>query len=394
MTRVIETSRRRSGSAPAALGGSLPARMIESNSGVVRDVTSLATFNTAWNASNPGDTIRIRAGSYGSLWQFGIGTQNTHKIQISDSNLSSFGPVTIENYPGENISFTGTGTTNAGLWYFNDCKGVRVRANPAGGTFTAIPGSAAGTPCLKFDGCWDSEIDGLIGHDTGGTLYSMSASSSAGATYGYGKNNQVWNVKGYNWSIGNTTNQAHAIYFGSHHTGSAPDGTYGGCICNCLFYTGQGGYGLHTGDSAHDLVVANNTVDGAPYGGGIIWTQGTTTDPTGTVLYVNNIMTNCGALATSGLNGTGGRDFGSITPGNAIRECMGFGNKTVTDFSRSNSNLVIGTVYHQDPKYVNRAGGDFHLDPSSPALGLGDPDYCPQRDHDGNLRSQVVLGAF
>jgi hypothetical protein len=47
-----------------------------------------------------------------------------------------------------------------------------------------------------------------------------------------------------------------------------------------------------------------------------------------------------------------------------------------------------------NPLYVNRSGGDYHLQAGSPARNAGDPAYTPPLDADGNPRSGPHLGAL
>jgi len=58
------------------------------------------------------------------------------------------------------------------------------------------------------------------------------------------------------------------------------------------------------------------------------------------------------------------------------------------------SSTFVSQPINADPKFVNKAGNDFHLQAGSPAIGAGLPDYTPPFDFDGNPRTTADLGAF
>ena len=153
-------------------------------------------------------------------------------------------------------------------------------------------------------------------------------------------------------------------------------------IVNNVFFNLSHGWAIQRyngqGEVVHGLFILNNTFIGPnPNREGqiIIATQ------TSNLVIANNIFyqpSTVGVLFENG--GTGGTLTGNVS---SVELEVGGAGLTVS------ANLT-GT----DPEFVNAGALDFHVLPSSPALGAGQAKWCPPTDYDGAVRSACGAGAF
>lgn len=180
---------------------------------------------------------------------------------------------------------------------------------------------------------------------------------------------------------GAQANQCHNFYFGSVSKL---------LIANLLSTVAPFGSCLQLGGSVTDALVTGFTLDGATaqYGDGLeVYTMGTQLPQNLGIDIRNGLTTN---HRYYGVQGSG------TNPNRAsvrLHDVLAYGNGAGAFFA--GGQFADGTaVLTGDPRYVDRAHGDYHLQADSPAIGKGDPAYMPAYDIEGKPRVRPALGAF
>lgn len=380
------------GSSSPSLGTKLPTRMPESSGAKTLIVSPAGSgssctlsvpcgFAQAWALAASGTIINLRGGSY------------TGYQVVQGRRYSAANPVTLQSYPGETATFTGCSSScPQSILYFGNDLGIRIRNITLTGT--ANTGSA-----VKLDDDSYVELDHLTIHNVYQNGVLIVGDTVSGFAQAYNDHIQIWNSIFYNAGMmngPNTTNQAENIYVGSGaYTDGVKHGVDGFVIANNLFYNQPNGYEMQVGNEAANGFIVNNTFDHA-YGsvgdggsGMVIWGAGSY--PTNHVVVANNIFTN---HVNHGVQS----NCGSALVGIDVHSNLAYSNVVSPDYLGGYGRVACfapgQNLTATNPLYVNRSGGDYHLQPGSPARNVGDPAYTPPFDADGNPRSGPHLGAL
>jgi hypothetical protein len=163
----------------------------------------------------------------------------------------------------------------------------------------------------------------------------------------------------------------HAIYW-AHGAG--------GLIGNNVIER-NAGFGVHLYPNADGVLVTQNTVTASGRSGIIV--AGDTEASSDRNVVVNNISAFNGELGIrsswDGPTGTGDVVRSNVLFGNTA------GDRPVGEYA---AGLNVGTNRIADPRFVNRSGRNYRLQPSSPALGAAVARYSLQRDFTGRKRPQ------
>jgi hypothetical protein len=136
----------------------------------------------------------------------------------------------------------------------------------------------------------------------------------------------------------------------------------------------------------NSFVTDNGESVGLPYAGGLIFEDGAT----GRV-ELSTFSGNTGYDAADGI------DCRGTHPGLVITSSIIYGNGANAPFTPAcpvvysvvdTSADVDPTNLMADPVFVDAAGGNYHLQPTSPARGAADPALVTTIDHDGDARPQ------
>ena len=146
----------------------------------------------------------------------------------------------------------------------------------------------------------------------------------------------------------------------------------------------------HQGTIDH-VTISNNVVTGAPHDGIVIYQYPDGSTAMDSITIVNN-TTSGNSLANPwwyGISLAHPSATNVVIRNNLCWGEMGAGALNVGQ-SINDHNLS------SDPRFVNAAAGDFHLQPGSPALNTGSPVGAPMVDYDGTARSTTApsVGAF
>jgi hypothetical protein len=166
---------------------------------------------------------------------------------------------------------------------------------------------------------------------------------------------------------------------GATNSGAAFDSeNLAGSVHNCIFQSNQTGIGVFTGGT----VSATNNVlmDSSSYAAHVFanWSQYVT------LTLVNNILINntYGAYAEE--------YYGAPTLNSSYNRYFGNTKNRGTNGGRSTSLTSQNDSDNSDPKFVD-LGGDFHLQPRSPAIDAGSPSLA-YKDADGTRNDQGAYG--
>ena len=145
----------------------------------------------------------------------------------------------------------------------------------------------------------------------------------------------------------------------------------------------------HGGNIAR-VTIENNLVTGAPSDGIVVYQYPGSDGGMDTVTMINN--TTWGNSASNPY--WNGLSLASALATNIVmRNNIAFGNlgnQLQVGSATSDHNLTT------DPSFVSIDAGDFHVQPTSPAIGAGSPQLAPDHDFDGVTRSSTAptIGAF
>jgi hypothetical protein len=148
-------------------------------------------------------------------------------------------------------------------------------------------------------------------------------------------------------------------------------------IANCLIANAPNGFDLQIYPSSDGIIVTENTIVGAMRDGIIIGSDGGTTTTNLTV--VNNV------IAFNGRYGISTYWGGAVGTGNLATENVAWGN-TAGQLVGSGITYLANTI--ADPRFVDRANGNFHLQLGSPAVDAALIGYALTVDLDGAARPQ------
>ena len=164
----------------------------------------------------------------------------------------------------------------------------------------------------------------------------------------------------------------HGIYIGDSSRSSS-----GGAAYNNISFDNSG-WGIQLWHSATNEILVNNTLFGNLSGGIVVGNDVGADD--NTIVNNNLAFNNTRGIWEEGTTGTH----------NVYQNNLVFQNSS-GDWSLQNGNTATATV-SADPLFVNWTGdstGDYHLQPSSPAIGAGTSNGAPTTDYDGNARPQA-----
>ena len=150
-------------------------------------------------------------------------------------------------------------------------------------------------------------------------------------------------------------------------------------LANCRIANAPNGFNVQIYPSSDRIIVTENTIVGAFRDGIIVGSQGQET--TTNLTIVNNV------IAFNGRYGISTYWGGSVGTGNLATKNVAWGN--------SSGDLVgTGITYQSntiaDPRFVNRAQGNFRLQPGSPGIDTGMIGYALEDDLDGAGRPQGI----
>jgi hypothetical protein len=354
-----------------------------SNAGTI--TAPLRTVEKAFSVATSGTTIYVRGGTY------------PDSVQIYNRTYSVSNPVTVTNYPGEKPMFVGDGKVD--MFYFQNDQGIRVRG-------LDLSNQASVGIAVKVYESQHIDLDDLFVHDNGTTKGDGILVSGDGQTpadrYPYCFDVQIWNsVFTRN---GKDPISDHSVYFaGGTLPGGIPNAN--NVIANNVIYDQLNGAALHIGANADGIYIVNNTIyhttSTDPYMGQAItiWNDSNDGDETKNLKVYNNLLVN----NKVGVSGSGWVSM----PSNFVDYNYAFGTVGVWgcgdcnfDPRFGNSGVQLYTagthnIVGPDPRFVNAAGHDFHLQAGSAALGKANPAYAPALDADGNPRPAApAMGAF
>jgi hypothetical protein len=152
---------------------------------------------------------------------------------------------------------------------------------------------------------------------------------------------------------------------------------HGHVIANCRIANAPNGFNVQIYPSSDHIIVTENTIVGAFRDGIIVGSDGAGT--TSNLTIVNNV------IAFNGRYGISTYWGGAVGTGNLATKNVVWGN-TSGQLDGTGIDFVANTI--ADPRFVNRAGGDFHVQPGSPAIDNGKQEYATSEDLDGGGRPQ------
>ena len=305
------------------------------------NVSTASQLSSALNAVQPGDQIRLAAGTYAGTFD------------VSRSGTSA-APFTVCGLPGAEPVLTG-------LWTMRGDWSV----------WTGLKWQYAGSTVQNIIRLISAEHVKVIGNEITGAKGHAGISQTDGGdveiSYNYIHHNGVDNQ------------HDHGIYW--QRTANIS----GNVIRNNLIvHNAARGVSVHSNSdatAAKHVLVAHNTVafNGST---GLLFNDGDNN------IAVNNIFV---------FNGEA-RDQKQIRVlagnNNQVRNNLTYSPiSSLADIDNQTSSPMSGNVVAQ-PQFVDKAADDYHLDASSPAVGLGLPGYATD-DYDGKARdASPDAGAF
>jgi hypothetical protein len=303
----------------------------DSNPGTISQ--PFLTFSKADTTATTGQTIAVRGGTYGALGQ----TRTFNKAGV-----------TWMAYPGETVTLLGHTRINANNtrftgFLFDGPTGQILTpsgSNPLGEEVLIY---IAGADGVEIDHC---EIRDCLWH--AGIFLATADDVLIHHNYIHTNGNK---------DRPEQANVDHGIYFGSGNNGQI----YNNLIANNYTY----GVQLYSGPT--NAKVYNNTIVDNDRGGVIYG------DSAANCLVINNIIANNSqyGIRTSGLGGTG-----NVAENNIVYNH--------TDNLGTTTGLTLTNNITSNPVFVSST--DFHLQASSPAIGLASGAYIPADDYEDHAR--------
>ena len=314
-----------------------------------------------------GTTIHVASGSYpGCITTTASGTASAHITYVSDTQYAA------------KIVGSGSCSMAAGWWNqgnYVDIKGFEIDASgsQASSWRNGFYGSGSYTTFQN------GKVHDLLSDSTafasaqangqGGAAIEMD--NYSGAVSGSFFGNIVYNVG----PSGVTSSLVHGIYQ-----------IESGEVANNLVYNVVGN-GVVTWHGARDIQIVNNTIDNARDGGILVGSgdSGSSSTTGNFITVANNIVVDSNGGIT---------EFGTTGPNNLYVDNLLYNNQA-PNIRLQNGLTATGTII-ADPKFVDAAAGNYHLQAGSPAIGAGSTAYAPSTDLDGNPRSTSApsIGAY
>jgi len=267
-------------------------------------------------------------------------------------------PIVVQNYPGEHpVLLPGEGNANNGP--------LQVGTGAAYVRFSGLIFQGANGPSTANVYLWGTA------HDI--TFSRCEVRNSARQGFFSEATTRAIHIIGCyfhdNGGLG-PANQDHNIYMeGRDHV-----------IANTIVTGAKNGYGIQLYPSSNHVVIANNTIVGNQ-SGIIVGGQGGAA--TTRALLVNNIVAFNDQYGITTYWGDGSKGSGNYAVNN-----LGYGNGSTSFDSSEGGGISFQKNLTSDPRFVNRAAGNFRLRPTSGAIDRALGSYAPRFDFDGRRRPQ------
>ncbi|MCW2779511.1 MAG: hypothetical protein JWN17_3236 [Frankiales bacterium] len=324
-----------------------------SDSGSGTQASPFRSISRAADAASPGTVVHVAPGSYGYVESTRSGTSGAPITFVSDTRWGA--------------KITAPGMTNA---WTNTGEYVVIQGFDLSGS--------------RYSGIMST---GSYGKFLGNHIHNMVPPDCSRGGAGI----ELQNYSGtHNDSIGNVVHDImaptsdcgliHGIYY------QGPDG---GRVVNNLVYR-TSGWGIHLWHNANHVVIANNTVFQNKQGGMVIGgsLEGNDISPgvdNGTVV-TNNVVVDNGYWGIREMGRVGVNTYAN----NLLSDNASGG------YDLNGGGVPTGTV-NADPRFVNAAGGDYHLSTLSPAIDAGTSQGALGYDLDLRPRPQGLrqdIGAY
>ncbi len=345
---------------------------LDSNPGTI--TYPLQNIQTAVNLAHPGDTVIVRNGTYysGSARTCGDTCGVYHAAVSISKSGTPYAWITIK---AENKWGAVLDSQLLSDAYFDLVNGAAYLIiqdfDITGGYWAGINSNA---------NAHDIIVRGNHFHNIGNRVYDPGTGGFGivGGYVGTGAYNHTFDGNTFN-NIGrlptnpiNAYNHDHGIYlYGNNVT-----------IQNNVFYNLMAGWGVQVSPGAQNCTIVNNTFSGAnPRRDGQIEVWGYHSN----LVIANNIFNGPANYAIDSYEAS---EAGSQAYNNMVAPGAGLIGTPIPGMTVANNQVGV------NPQFVNASAYNFHLLPSSPAIGVGAILAGVLADFDGNLRPPFSVGAF